>query len=145
VIGDIGHNVLKIVSGTAHATDARVVTIRSAVIWPYFGTVYPKGGIGWVTWVIGSNANILEFSLVNEDTSEFIILMAIAQVPDGIIEEDPGRFQFTLPYGVTGNHFRIIIMALLSATSANRSRRSFKWGHGVALRERLRSALVSIK
>jgi hypothetical protein len=56
VTGAIGANVLKIVSGTAHATDARVVTIRSAVIWPYFKTVYPRNSDVWITWTVPEGA-----------------------------------------------------------------------------------------
>ena len=93
--GEPGRYVVKIVCGSNVATDRRVVTIRSAVLWPYFGTVYPSAGIGAVHWVVGDwdLGELMQFTLKNEDTNEIWPL-------DYTMGTYSGSFQFWLPYGV---------------------------------------------
>ena len=134
-----GRYVLKIVSGTTHAWDSRVITIRSAVIWPYFGTVYPKGGIGWVTWVTGEwdLGIFMTVSLVNEDTGETYDLG---------YSTDPssGRFELNLPY-VTGNHFRIHLNFIDGFTPQTDPEDPDSGQSIITWEQSTRSALVSIK
>jgi hypothetical protein len=100
-----GPYVVKVVSGSTQCWDSRVVTIRTAVIWPYAGTVYPANSIISVSWYVGGwdLGDFMEFILHNEDTGE--------SYPIGDFGANPyaGSFQFWLPWGLRGEHWRIYI------------------------------------
>lgn len=98
-----GPYVLKIVAGVTAVSDKRIITIRSAVIWPYAGTVFPANGTASVSWFVGDwyLGDYMDIALHDEDTNQTYEI--------DVINPDWGRFEFGLPYGLTGNHFRILL------------------------------------
>jgi hypothetical protein len=86
--------VVRIESGRSHATSGYTVRIRSAIVWPYGGSVYYHGRAGAVTWAVPPNfpigADLLAVSLWPEGGG------GIVYVNDGC---DPlaGGCNFTVP------------------------------------------------
>lgn len=102
---DVGPYVVDIVSGTAHCQSSRIITIRSAIIWPYAGTVYPKNSQVAVVWSTANvDADFLTVSLFNFDTG---IIYGVD------LDTDPlaGQVSFNTPINVSGNHFVVCLNA----------------------------------
>lgn len=99
---DAGNYLVDVVGGGTHCTSTRVTKIRSAVLWPYSGTVYPANSTVSVVWnTTNVEADFLTVFLYDEDAQESHEIS---------LDADPftGRLDFQTP-NVTGNHFRIEI------------------------------------
>jgi hypothetical protein len=103
---ETGRYVVKIVCGNTQATGTGVVTIRSAVIWPYGGTVWHPGQAVAVTCTAGVNGDFVE-TILQKDNNE-------AAYNDldllGYWEDTQfNRYNFIVPLGVVPGTYRIHI------------------------------------
>jgi len=109
---EVGPYVVDIVSGGAHCQSSRIITIRSAVIWPYAGTVYPANSQVAVVWSTSNvDADFLTVSLFNYDTG---------QIYGVDLDTDPlaGQLLFNTPINVSGNHFCVCLNAYVWVESS---------------------------
>lgn len=101
---DPGRFYVQIRSGAARATSPYNFRIRSAIIYPYGGTLVWNGLASCVKWSTESfiNADFLQLSLVNESLGERYILA-------DDIDPEAGVFFWIAPAGVAGSNFRLVL------------------------------------
>lgn len=106
---DIGTFKVKVQSGSAVQTSTWTLRIRSAVIWPYGGTVWHPGQAAAITWVTDAYiiGDLLECSMWDEDGGAIYSL-------GYDIDPHSGRFDFVLPPDVEpGTTYRIYLDSYL--------------------------------
>jgi hypothetical protein len=96
-----------LIAKQASSVGTGVIRIRSAVIWPYGGTVLSKGHGSWVTWSTESLiiADYFKIYLYNESLG---YLELVAED----VDPSAGRYFWNVP-NVTGSGFRILIDGFL--------------------------------
>jgi len=93
---------IRIAIGDRRWTDTRILTIRSAIIWPYPGITYPKNSRVRVEWVTPEpDADWFDIYLSDQETGQAYLVSEFA---------GGGEAFFTIPAGLTGDKFRVVVI-----------------------------------
>lgn len=103
---EIGTRLVKVQIGNNHCTSTWTVRLRSAVIWPYQGTVYTRGQAGSVTWVPDVYFDGLGIGLFSEPHG-FNYWLDTYESP--MQDLTLGRFNFIVPPQVVPGTYRFVI------------------------------------
>lgn len=98
-----GTYLVKVNIGNNHCTSTWTVRLRSAVIWPYAGSVFYRGTPGAVTFVVPEAAEKIDIYFWD-------VIGQSAFAPAGdFVDPASGRWDFVLPVDATPGTYRILI------------------------------------